>query len=467
MRITDREEFWDDLIFDIEDRNVVPIIGQEAMRVTVSGSTVPLYTYLAEKLIEDLGIPAGGNRGANILSRVLCESPMFRERPQRIYRRLRSILEKEAIPVPEILRKLSAISGFHLFLTTTFDAFLERAIDQVRFGEAPITRAFMNSPRGAEDLPHDFSPDAPIVYHLFGKIDRKLEFAATEGDVLEFIHAMQAMEVRPQRLFDELHKKDLLFLGNNFPDWLARFFLRIIKGQALLSLHRKEEIIVDRVVTKDPDQLYFLEKFSPRTEIIDLSLPAFIDTLYEKWIELHPEDRLGEKTGEKPSSPAAGAETVPQDLPEMKSGAVFLSYASEDADAALRVKACLDSAGLDVWMDKRRLDPGDAYQRKIKRNIRKCALFIPLLSKNVEGHTKPRFYRKEWAWALDKHLELTGTDTPFILPVVVDDLDFYGSMRIPDEFREIHCEFAKKGSLPARFLKRNVRIIREFRKQER
>ena len=46
-------------------------------------------------------------------------------------------------------------------------------------------------------------------------------------------------------------------------------------------------------------------------------------------------------------------------MTESKKG-VFLSYASEDADAALRICEALRAAGVDVWFDKSELRGGDA-----------------------------------------------------------------------------------------------------------
>ena len=48
------------------------------------------------------------------------------------------------------------------------------------------------------------------------------------------------------------------------------------------------------------------------------------------------------------------------------SKAVFLSYSSEDADAALRICDALRAAGLEVWFDKSELRGGDAWDASIR-----------------------------------------------------------------------------------------------------
>ena len=61
-------------------------------------------------------------------------------------------------------------------------------------------------------------------------------------------------------------------------------------------------------------------------------------------------------------------------------GAVFLSYASEDAQAAQRICAKLRAAGVEVWFDQSELQGGDAWDAAIRQQIRSCSLFIPIIS---------------------------------------------------------------------------------------
>ena len=56
-------------------------------------------------------------------------------------------------------------------------------------------------------------------------------------------------------------------------------------------------------------------------------------------------------------------------------GAVFLSYAREDSDAARRIADALRAFGLEVWFDQSELRGGDTWDAKIKSQIRTCALF--------------------------------------------------------------------------------------------
>ena len=68
----------------------------------------------------------------------------------------------------------------------------------------------------------------------------------------------------------------------------------------------------------------------------------------------------------------------------MRPGSVFLSYAKEDLPQVMNLKAAFDRAGVDAWLDKDRLEAGDLYDQKIRRFIKTCAVFVPVISRNTE-----------------------------------------------------------------------------------
>ena len=67
-------------------------------------------------------------------------------------------------------------------------------------------------------------------------------------------------------------------------------------------------------------------------------------------------------------------------MSELTSKAVFLSYAREDADAARHIADALRAFGVEVWFDMSELRGGDVWDQKIRRQIKECALFMPVIS---------------------------------------------------------------------------------------
>lgn len=102
------------------------------------------------------------------------------------------------------------------------------------------------------------------------------------------------------------------------------------------------------------------------------------------------------------------------------SGAVFLSYASQDADAARRIADALRAAGVEVWFDREELRGGDAWDAKIRKQIRECALFVPLISAQSQARLEG-YFRLEWKLAALRTQTMADAK-PFLLPVAIDGI---------------------------------------------
>lgn len=74
--------------------------------------------------------------------------------------------------------------------------------------------------------------------------------------------------------------------------------------------------------------------------------------------------------------------------------AVFLSYASQDAEAVRRMADALNAAGVEVWFDQSELRGGDAWDRKIYRQIKESALFVPVISQHTHARLAVSFHQK-------------------------------------------------------------------------
>lgn len=138
------------------------------------------------------------------------------------------------------------------------------------------------------------------------------------------------------------------------------------------------------------------------------------------------------------------------------SKAVFLSYASEDAEAAKRICEALRAARIEVWFDKSELRSGDAWDRRIRNQIHDCALFVPIISAYSDGRTEG-YFRLEWKLAVDRS-HLMADDATFLLPVVIDDTPD-ATARVPDRFREVQWTRLPAGETPPAFVERVLRLL--------
>ena len=64
-------------------------------------------------------------------------------------------------------------------------------------------------------------------------------------------------------------------------------------------------------------------------------------------------------------------------------GRVFFSYAREDAEFALRLATDLRNAGVDIWLDKLDIHPGERWDRAVEKALESSPSLLVILSPNA------------------------------------------------------------------------------------
>lgn len=95
---------------------------------------------------------------------------------------------------------------------------------------------------------------------------------------------------------------------------------------------------------------------------------------------------------------------------------VFLSYSSEQTDAATRIELSLKEDGHAVFRDRTALPPGEGFDSQIRAAIERSDLFVFLISRRSvsAGHytlSELKFAERKW-----------GTPAGHVLPVLVEDV---------------------------------------------
>jgi hypothetical protein len=475
------EEFWEELLAQIEAGEVIPVVGPELLTVAVEGKERSLYRVLAERLLAKYGLVArvvasdGDSapdaatvslRPYHELNDAVCALAQSGRRVQDLYRPindlLKALLETFAECALQPLRHLASISGFKLFVTTTPDDLLARAIDAERHGGMVKTEHIVFAPKlasgTASDLPEVRSSGYTAVCYLFGKASPSpFVFAIHDEDTLEFLHNLQMNAAEGmKRLFSELRTQNLLLIGCNFADWLSRFFIRLSNTQRLADNNRsKREFLIEQSADGSSSLTLFLERFSPNTWAFPGTAREFVAELVRRWQEKHPQSTPGpdETTEPVPARPQS-AETF------------FISYSRTDLAAARRLFSGLQEIGADVaWFDKSELKPGDDWNQKIRNAINGCYLFLPLVSANTEAREEG-FFREEWALASERGRRIQGRK--FLVPIVVD-LEYDGNAGryrlVPESFLATHFGHAPEGDLSGELKKELTQLIRDRRSQ--
>jgi TolB-like protein/Tfp pilus assembly protein PilF len=138
------------------------------------------------------------------------------------------------------------------------------------------------------------------------------------------------------------------------------------------------------------------------------------------------------------------------------SHAVFLSYASQDAEAAQKICEALRSAGIEVWFDQSELRGGDAWDHKIRQEIHDCALFLPIVSQHTQDRLEG-YFRHEWNLAVERTHHM-ARQKPFLVPLVVDETSDRAAL-VPEEFRAVQWTRLPNGETPPAFVERIQRLL--------
>jgi hypothetical protein len=442
-----QEGFWDDLLDYIQDRTVIPVIGPELVTVREDDRDVPLYRWIAHRLADDLELPTAELPEGFDLNDVV--SMHVRQRGGRVelYAKIHRILRNAARKPSKSLRMLTGISGFDLFVSLTFDSLLAGALggaQQIFF-----------SPNAVPDIP---CPKAeiqqPVVFHLLGRASASPNYAICDDDLLDFLHAMMDKQRQPKMLFDELRGNHLLILGCSFGDWLARFFLRTVRNLELGQKRLRWDVLVGDQIAHDARLVQFLESYSPDTRVIPRTAEQFVTELAERWQAAHP---VAQPNVEPPlTASGAGGRGIPN-------GAIFVSYATEDIEAASRLAEGLRAAGLEVWFDKDTLHGGDDWERSIRRGLKRCSLFLPLIScksLSVENR-RDRYFWREWKQA-DNRTGAMALGEVFIIPVMIDNTRIEEDDPLPDSFKGAQRISLPGGEITPDAAKLLKKLVRDF-----
>jgi TolB-like protein/tetratricopeptide (TPR) repeat protein len=116
--------------------------------------------------------------------------------------------------------------------------------------------------------------------------------------------------------------------------------------------------------------------------------------------------------------------------------------------------------GVEVWFDANELRGGDAWDQKIRRQIRECALFIPVISTGTQARHEG-YFRLEWKLAVERtHLMVAGA--AFLVPVVIDDTPETPGM-VPDEFLRVQWTRLPGGAPSPQFVAQVQSLLQDPR----
>ena len=140
------EDCWDDILAFIEEGSLVPVLGPELLQIQVNGGNTHLYRYVADCLAQRYKLPAPTTPFCELEDIVRAYLAGDQRDVSALYRPIWDIVTKASdIAIPPALLQLAQIRQLNWFVTTTFDSYMVRALDEVR-GRRPRAPALLAQP---------------------------------------------------------------------------------------------------------------------------------------------------------------------------------------------------------------------------------------------------------------------------------------------------------------------------------
>ncbi|MFT3767322.1 MAG: SIR2 family protein [Minicystis sp.] len=367
---------WEDLLIAIDDHKVVPVVGRDLLVVPGESGPTLFHRELAIRLAAALDVPRADLPAApeleDVARRFLAERPGEWDT---LHARLRVILDKMPRVIPEPLRQLVSIEPLDMFVSTTFDDLLARALAGAgrtveerhyrlyeELHDLPAT-VVADGARGPEDEGPSY------VFHILGRPSTEPgAFVVNEEEQLEFLYQLQTKldptqgELRNLGLL--LSRRHLLFLGCGLPDWPLRLFIRTLRGKRFHTERPSARArVADLRAERDASLVTFLQQYGTR---VYAGNPAdFVSELARRWSERHVSLRNPARPAMTAGAPLVLLACAPEDRAAAQPVADKLAQWSiasalvplRDADAAAQRAQIDGAAGYVAFLSDRSLGP--------------------------------------------------------------------------------------------------------------
>ena len=432
------ERDWNRLLDAIDNKRVVPILGENLVQVETEEGIENIRIYVQKKLSETF---CGSDEIKDFahLEREILIHNIRHNSAIYIHEEIDDILKGETILLPSPVIKLFHTCNFPLALTTSYAPRINEVLD-IPENNVMVYRKKQENDISSKNLGLE---NSTVLYHLFGKVQAlRKSFLVTDEDLLDYLHSWHNDATRPVNLAKYLKDKFFLVLGCNYPNWLFRFFWHSIKNFSIApssDLVRQGVVTLDQHHADDQELIGFLSRI--KTITVN-NTEDFIGELIERY-QHRNKDKVTMNKSED-----SDMDTQEHDI--------FISYASEDFEKAKEIYNLLKSLGANPWFDKK-LEGGELYERTIDKQIKECKRFMPILSQNTLTNER-RYFKKEWTLSIEELPYRYGTR--YICPIVIDNINPFEEDRIPDQFKQCHVINSNSSYLD----KELEKIIRSYRK---
>jgi hypothetical protein len=368
----DDQDWWT-LLRAIQDGQCVLLLGPGVALDPADPAGDPLPVHLAHQLTEKLRQAGKGDQVISPLDLAHVAQTYEREMPLKrdgLEFAVAAFYKPYHDRTTSVHEHLAALP-FSLCISTTQDRFLLNAFGKTP-GKQPICDFYHFKPDPKRPKPPQPGPpeqnpeERPLIYGLYGSVDKSSSLVLTESDLLDFL-------VNVTRKSPPLHpyvtsrlsepQASFLFMGFGFRHWYVRILLHVLKaqepGRSSLALEGTEFF---QYPEHQQTALFFSKGY----------LIGFHDVPWADFAaELH--HRFEVDCATRPNLPAAN-EQLPTDAP-----VAFLCHENRDKPLVESLATELQARGIKVWLDKQSLRAGDRWPELIPNVLEKQCNYVVVL----------------------------------------------------------------------------------------
>lgn len=338
---------------------LVPFIGDDLFYVEFSADRhQPLQSYIVDSFIKDnlevavdtaevSRMKESGYYGLTLLNRKFKSRYIYRykEYVNSVY---------PMIKLNPIVKRFLKAANFPLIITTSPFGFLEKELQ----GDGYTSLYYsIDNPLVNQTI----DKKQHRIFHLFGEAERyKSKWVYNERELLVFLHSLHDSMTAPKGLTTYLVDKSMLFLGCNLPNWLFQFLW--------FPINIERDPIFP--TGEDTTEGYWLGKSES-----NMPLDDFLEEIGFRFSSMEEMEKVINQVAEK----------YENSLVDINEGYdIFLSHAGANEHLARKIKAFLESKGLNVWIDKDggegMVEIGGEYWKRIRDGIHKSRYFMPIIT---------------------------------------------------------------------------------------
>ena len=214
-------------------------------------------------------------------------------RSTRLYRVINDIIA-DLDPAPgDALRNLAAIDDLRLFVSTTPDRLLAKAVNEVRFGKRRVSFRFPRvSPLANRiETREPASATDTVVLNLFGQATSTPQYAIHDEDRLEWLHALLTDAASLPEWLVSPAEASADAVRRLRDTGLARAVSPADVEPSRLSLERDQQFFfVGNSISREPALSTFFATYCRKTLVqqLDMEPTTFVSELHARWEKRMP-----------------------------------------------------------------------------------------------------------------------------------------------------------------------------------